>query len=225
MLKVLVVLVLSLLPTFAFAMSSGGSGGMGRWNIFGFYGLGSVNPSDANSVIKLAPSVPALNTLSSNTLFGGGLGYMLNPKFRFDVMYDQQDSKNPSSSTNFGSNAGFELMQNTLWGILNYNLIQTNSIYVYVGAGLGYSLYSHATFTANATKTEYDADKNLAFIGQAGIGVMLGRMFSVFFEGGYDSLAMGTLKSNNAPLVTGTGTQAKMDMSGARGEAGLRLHF
>ncbi len=213
--RLLLIVSLMLLPTLGFAASEGGSH---KFEVFGVYGLGIINPSDVNNIQK--QFVPKPSDISSSTVFGGGAGIMLSPKFHFRATYEVVNAKN------LNSGSGIELNSNFIFGDINYMLIHTGSMYVYVGAGVGYPTYSHATTNILGVKSEFDADKTVGFEGQGGLGFMLGRHVSLFFQGGYQSLVSGDVKTSaGVALTTPTGTKAKIDLSGFVGLAGLSLMF
>ncbi len=151
---------------------------------------------------------------------------MLSPKLDVRVIYESQNSKNATNLTNPAvSNGGFELIQNEIWGQINYYVVRNSRLNVYVGGGLGYPTYSHATLTL-ASATGYDADKSLNYIGQGGIDILLGNHFSLNFQGGYQSISMSNLKTSSGAVLTSTsGGNAKMDLSGARVQVGLAIIF
>jgi len=205
----------------------GGGGGLMRWSVFGYYGLGSVNPSDINTLASQAGTTPKLGSVTNNTIYGGGLGYRMTPRIQFIGEFDIQEAKSLTTTSSPSiANAGFDLSQDEVWAIINYSLIMDKAVEVYVGAGVGYPTYCHLNYQSTVM-TQYDAVKTVGFLGQAGIRMMLGRIFNIYFEGGYQSLVSTTLNADvgGAPLTTATGSNAKMDMSGVRGEAGLTINF
>ena len=216
--NLILVLCLLIFSSFSYA-AGGGEGGM-RWSLRGYYGLASISPGDLNTIEKNG----GLPTFSSDTLFGGGLGYMINPKWELVGEFELQSAK--ATTTFVGTTVGMEASQNEIWAILNYFLIHSNNVHVYVGAGGGYPTYSHLKIDS-ITNIDLDADKSIGFLGQVGLKLGLGRLFSLFVEGGYQMITATNLKNSagGALQVTTGGANAKMDLSGARGEAGLALNF
>ena len=220
-------LVLLLFFVSSFSQAAGGSSSeTHRWRLTGYYGVAAVNPSDVNGSSAFNSVVPKPGSLSTDSFYGAGVGCFLSPKVDVRLLYELQNSKNPTNLTSpTVSNGGIELFQNELWGQINYYLVRDSHFYAYVGGGLGYPLYSHATLTLAAT-TGYDADKSLSYMGQGGIGVMFGNHLSLFLEGGYQFVSMSNLKSSSgAALTTAGGGNAKMDLSGPRGQVGLAILF
>jgi hypothetical protein len=197
-----------------------------RLKIGGFYGLGQVNPSDANAIQStLMPSTPKIGNISTSTIYGGHLGLMLGQRWELEGAYEMQDAKNPTNTTAPAvNNAGLELMQNEVWLGLNYYLVHSNNFFFYLGAFGGYPTYSHIkqTYTVNA---ELDADKAINYMGKAGVGVMLGNHFSLFFEGGYQSMVSGDVKNSAGQIQTLNGHNSTIDLSGGRADAGLNIVF
>lgn len=200
-------LILVLLAIFLSSASFAAESGKHRFKIEGLYGMASVSPKDVNN--NFTPD------LSSDMFYGGGVGFHLGPKFLFEARYEAHEAKNVNSS-----GTGPDMVQNEVWGILNYFLVDKGAVHVYLGAGGGYPLYSHFTSYVSNVKTEYDADKTVGVLGQLGIGVMLGSHFSLFFEGGYQSLLSGNVKT-----TAGVNTNYKLDFSGPRGLGGLAVWF
>lgn len=211
--RLLFVLVLTMLPGLTFAADS-----KSKFQIFGFYGLGMVNPADINNLQKQF-TAPKPNDILTGTMFGGGLGINFGPKVVFKVRYDMFEGKNLATD-----NDGYTLTQNMIWGDLDVMLAQGKTVYVYAGAGAGYPLTSTAKRVVSGVATNFDGDKNIAANAQLGLGFMLGNHFSLFFQAEYQYNFTGTLKNGSTPL-TYNGRNATLDLSGPKGMGGLAIMF
>ncbi len=213
--------------------SGGGTGGSGkdhtgkRLSVLGFYGLGGVNPSDINNISSAASTVPPLQSISTLSYFGGGIGYQLSRKFQTRLTYEKQEAKNlVTATTPSVTDAGYTISWTELWAEINYNLTQSRFVYAYLGAGFGYPIESH--LTANlSSRTEYDAEKTLGYKGQAGFGILLGKYVSIFFQTEFQSLASGDVKDSGGTALnqSNSSTHAKLDMSGPKAHVGMAIHF
>lgn len=221
--KISIILAVLLATQVAKANSSDGN----RWSVGGFYGIGFTNPKDLNDSAGNQITTPKLNNLSSENIYGASLGFLLIPTLQFKLVYEMQSNKNPvtTSSPFVASGVGYEMTQNEVWAELNYFLIRSARAFAYVGASMGYPIVSRVT-TNLAIKTDYDADKTLGLMGQLGVGLMLSQHFSVFIEGGYQSVVSGDIKSSTgAVLTTSNGSKAKLDLSAPKASAGIAIDF
>jgi hypothetical protein len=163
--------------------------------------------------------------INTGTIYGAEIGFLTGRVFEVAFAWESQVSKYPKTSTSPSvADAGWALQQDELWMILNAYIARTNSLFVYFGGAGGYPLTSKATLK-NATGTfEYEADKTIAYRGHVGVGVVFGKHFSLYLEGGYQALVSGDLKRNGATLMSGS-EKAKMDLTGPRATAGLAFLF
>jgi hypothetical protein len=211
-------------PGLAFARM-GGDGSMSRYRISGFYGLMSVSPTDVNNYLSNQATTPKLGALTSGSVLGGELGITLTPRWEVEFAYDQADVKNPTNTTLPPvNNAGIELKQNTVWGGLNFFIVDMGPVHASVGGLIGYPTYAHATITST-TNSDFDASRQLVYMGKANLDFMFTRHVSVFFEGGYQFMAQGALSNTSGNLTYPGNTGVKMDLSGLRGQAGVSIHF
>jgi predicted porin len=209
----LALLLVSLIPTAGFAK---GESGHSRFRVFGDYGLGFVKPADINS--SLPALSPRPSDITQSTIYGGGLGIDIGPKFELAVSYEVQDGK-----TSNGGNT-LEIIDNLIFANGNYYLHRSRGSF-YVGAGVNYPIYSHLTTTLSGAKTDYDADKTLGYQANVGGSYMLGNHFSLFAEGGYQFVASGDVKTGGAALLNASGAKSKLDLSGLRVVGGVAVHF
>ena len=207
------------------AFARGDSGHFGSFAIGGFYGLASVSPSDVNGLANAVGSSPPLGGVNSDLYYGGLLEFTTSQHIDLKFEYDFHDAKD-LTTTNLNSNTGFEIQENDVWGILDFYLVRNSSVYAYLGAGVGYPTAVTMNKTTSSL-TQYTAARNLGYVGEGGIGVMLGGHLSLFFEGGYQYLISGNITQNSsgAILTNTAGQNAVINMSGPRANAGLKLHF
>jgi outer membrane protein W len=191
-----------------------------RISLGGFYGYAPVTPTDINDIAASKSSNPALGKISTAMTYGGFFGVKIGRGWEIKATYETQEAKN-LTSTNLNPNAGYDLVENTIWGSLNYYLFHTDGVYMFLGAGVGQPLYSHVTEQL-AAKTEYDADKQMGYMGQVGLGFMLGHHLSLRVEAAYEKITSGTLKTSaGVPLNTPSGSGAAMDLSGVHADGAV----
>ncbi len=201
-----------------------GEGGMERTRVGGFYGYGTLSPTDVNNYINAQSGSPKENTLSSFFYYGGELGYMVTPKIELVGSYYQESASNPVNNS-VGTNSGVQLYMNAFFGGLNYILINHGQIKFSLGAQVGYPTYAHAT-VIQGSYSQYDATFAPIYQGMAKVDFMIGNRFSVFVEGGYQYCLLNALTNGTTPLQNpSTNSNVNFDMSGARGQAGVAFFF
>jgi hypothetical protein len=215
-------LVLLCLPSIAFAR--GDSGHMGDWSVGGFYGLASVSPGDVNTLSTAVGSSPPLGGISTDNFYGALLEFEVTPRWNLKLEYDWHDAKN-NTSTNMGPSTGFEITEENAWGILDFYLVRTKSVYAYIGAGVGTPTYFHLARTTSSN-TQFTVSSTTSYEGDAGVGVMLGDHISLFFEGGYQQIQSGNVQDQTGnTLLLPSGFKAQVNLSGPRANAGVKFHF
>lgn len=225
--KILIIAVL-FFPYAVFAESEGAlsRGPMSgpRFDIFGYYGAAFVNPADINNFVS--GTVPKMQEIKQDVLFGGGIGYRIVPRIEFKVFYDVHDAKNPTNFTAPAvANGGWELFENIVWLQADFGLFGAGPFVFYGAGAVGYPTYSHATLTL-LTKTEYDTDRSVVYMALGGIKFHFHKYVALFAEGGYQFLDMKNLKdASGTPLHNSDGSSTKMDLSGTIIKGGFSFYF
>jgi outer membrane protein W len=226
--KVFTILALTLFLSGAFARGDGGN--HKRLSAYGSYGLVAVSPTDANNLLTSTLLTPTLSKITSDTVITGGLTFMLNPKFAVFAEYDSQTASSKGNTTSPSGTSGVEMFANSIWAGVNFYIISRDRAALFVGAGGGVPLYLHERVTLGGTPSDYDGTKSVNFKAQVGLDVYIIRMLALEILGGYQSLTSNSLTNSsgqnlNTAGTTVAGTNAKFDLSGAFGRAGLRFMF
>lgn len=222
-------LVLIMVPTFAFARMSGEGGMPERYRITGFYGYGSLPAADVNNYINSTTTTPRLNNLTNALSYGAEVGYMLNKRFELQLNYEQQSASNPVNTTVPAvTNAGVQMSMNSFWGGLNYWFIERGPFHFAIGALAGYPIYAHTQIIGTSWQ-QYDSA--FAPMGQAQgrMQIELSKYLSIDLEGGYQYALLGAISQGGGTTGNlknlGTNSNVNMDFSGWRGKGGLSFHF
>lgn len=213
-------LLLSLLAVFCLTPAVAQAKADSKFKIFGLYGMSMINPADLNNIQK-AFTAPKPSDITTSTNFGGGLGLRMGDKWELVAKYEQMGFNSIASSK------GFQLIQTMAWVDLNRYFAQGKSFFMYAGLGGGYALGSSID-RMNGTKTEFTGDKTYGAEGQLGFGFMLGKHFSLFFEAGYqyyDAMQIVADVGGSKLKKASSSANATLDLSGAKGSAGLAIHF
>jgi len=223
--KLKIFFMLSALLTSAAALAAhgGGSSGVRRIEINGFYGLQNVSPGDVNDYINAqnATLTTKMSKITQSTVFGGEVLYNRNANFGLGVRYSSASATSGQGSV--GSTTREVKTQLDDVGLVAKFRWPKGHFAFLFGLEGGVSTNAKLTDKSNSTSTDYTASNK--FVGRGFLGARLNLgLLALFLEGGYASANLGEPTYNNTKLTV-SGDPVAMDLSGPYGTAGIGFQF
>ncbi len=220
---------LIVIMTLAFATSAfakGGSSSGRRFELNGFYGIGSVNPGDFNDAVTATNSAlrTKMSAIKQTTMFGGEFYYGINPNFYLGGRYTTQSGDTGTGKTTVGNlDVKQKVQMDDFSAIVKFQGTKDKFAY-YLGLGAGMTTNFKVSSTAASTTTDYTAPATL--VGRAMVGgrLMFGA-FGIFLEGGYQYAKATEFKNGANALQTTGGKKIAVDLSGIYGLGGIGFQF